>query len=125
MLLTNYSELHNQTCTITTLSPPILPYYLPHTSVITTLKYYLTILFYHTIYHILVLLQHYQTNLHTIYHTLVILPHYQTIYPCYFTHLYYYQFIRLIYHTIYQTLVLLPHYHTNLPHTCTVTTLLD
>ena len=77
MLLTNYSELHNQTCTIIT---PILPYYLPHTSVITTLKYYLTILFYHTIYHILVLLQHYQTNFHTIYHTLVLLPHYQTIY---------------------------------------------
>ena len=86
MLLTNYSELHNQTCTITTLSHQFYHtiYHtlvlLPHTSVITTLKYYLTILFYHTIYHILVLLQHYQTNFHTIYHTLVLLPHYQTIY---------------------------------------------
>ena len=36
MLLTNYSELHNQTCTITTLSHQ----------------------FYHTIYHTLVLLPH-------------------------------------------------------------------
>ena len=50
MLLTNYSELHNQTCTITTLSHQ----------------------FYHTIYHTLVLLPHYQTIYHAISHTCTI-----------------------------------------------------
>ena len=78
-----------------------------------------------------------------IYHTLVLLPHYNTNLPYYLPHtctlttlsdefttyLYYYHISTLMYHTIYHTLVLLTHYQTNLPsylpHTCTITTLSD
>ena len=66
---------------------------------------------------------------HTIYHTLVLLPYYHTNLPYYLphTHLYCYHTMRLICHTFYHTLVLLPHYQTNLtyyaPCNCTVTTL--
>ena len=62
-----------------------LPYYLPHTYLITTLSNLLTILFTTHLYyyHIIGLIYH------TIYHTLVLLPHYQTNLPYFFTpHLY-------------------------------------
>ena len=94
---TNFPYMLPHACTVITFYKTNLSYYLSHTCTFTPLLDQCAILFYHTLvcYHIIRLIYN------NIYHTLVLLPHYHTNLPYYlptlFTiHLCYYPITRLI-----------------------------